>query len=141
MDQDNKTQVVHVNRLKANYNPQTWKPKVKQRPTRKPPQNPTSHLKEEDEIQVGRFPLETEVQLRNKTSPRQTLDTPEPNPQTLDTPESISQTLDTPISERTDPNYEPPETPKSRRELQPTRTEPPFTRSRARAVSQESMNE
>jgi len=141
MDQDNKTQVVHVNRLKANYNPQTWKPKVKQRPTRKPPQNPTSHLKEEDEIQVGRFPLETEVQLRNKTSPRQTLDTPEPNPQTLDTPESISQTLDTPIFERTDPNYEPPETPKSRRELQPTRAEPPFTRSRARVVSQESMNE
>jgi len=50
MDKDNKTQVVHVNRLKANYNPQTWKPKVKQKPTRKPPKNATSHLKEEDEF-------------------------------------------------------------------------------------------
>ena len=107
--------------------------------------------KEEEEVQVGKFPLGTEVQLQNKTSQRQTLDTPEPNPQTLDTPEvnsqtldtleSISQTLDTTISERTDPNYEPPETPKSRHELQPTCAEPPFTRSRARVVSQESMNE
>jgi hypothetical protein len=90
--------------------------------------------KEEEEVQVGKFPLGTEVQLQNKTSQRQTLDTPEPNPQTLDTPEvnsqtldtpepnvqtldtleSISHTLDTPISERTAPNYEPPETPKSR---------------------------
>jgi len=86
MDQHNKTQIVHVNRLKANYDPQTWKPKVKQKPTRKPPKNPTSHLKEdekeEDEIQVGKFPLETEVQLRNKTSPKQTLDTLEPISQT-----------------------------------------------------------
>jgi len=119
---------------------------VKQKPTRKPPKNPTLHLKEEDEkeddeIHVGRFPLETEFQLRNKTSLRQTLDILEPNPQTLDTPESISQTLDTLISERTVPNYEPPETPKSRRELQPTRAETPFTRSKSGVVSQECMNE
>jgi hypothetical protein len=40
MDQENKTQVVHVNRLKANYSPQTWKPKVKQKSTRKPPKTP-----------------------------------------------------------------------------------------------------
>jgi len=116
---------------------------------------PTSPLKEEDkkdEVQVGMFPLGTEFQLQNRTSPRQTLDTPEPNPQTLDTSELNSQTLDTPepnlqsldtlesnsqtlgtpISEYTDPNYEPPDTPKSRRELHSTRAEPAFTRSRAR---------
>jgi hypothetical protein len=45
---------------------------VKQKPTRKPPKSPTSLLKEEDEkeedeIQVGRFPLETEFQLRKKS--------------------------------------------------------------------------
>ena len=71
MDQDNKTQVVHVNRLKANYNPQTSKPKVKQIPTTKPPKKSTSHLQEEDEVQAGNFPLGTEFQLQNKTSPRQ----------------------------------------------------------------------
>jgi len=153
-----------VNRLKANYNPQTLKPKVKQKPTRKPPKNPTSRLKEdeeEDEVLVGKFSLGTEFQLQNITSQRKTLDplkqntqtlntpelnsqnldTPEPNLETLDTLESNSQILDTPISEHTDPNYEPPETPKSRRELQPTRAEPSLTRSRARVVSQESINE
>jgi len=128
---------------------------VKQNLQENHPKNPTSLLKEdekeEDVVQAGKFPLGTEVQLQNKTSPRQTLDTPEPNPQTLDTLElnsqtldtleSISQNLDTPVSERTNPNYEPPETLKSRRELQPTRAEPPFSRSRARVVSQESMNE
>ena len=96
---------------------------------------PTSPLKEEDkkdEVQVGMFPLGTEFQLQNRTSPRQTLDTPEPNLQSLDTLESNSQTLGTPISEYTDPNYEPPDTPKSRRELHSTRAEPAFTRSRAR---------
>jgi hypothetical protein len=40
MNQGNKTQIIHVNRLKANYNPQIWKPKVKQKPTRKPPKKP-----------------------------------------------------------------------------------------------------
>jgi len=36
-----KTQVVHVNRLKIAYNPETWKPKQK-------PENPKSELKEKE---------------------------------------------------------------------------------------------
>jgi hypothetical protein len=55
------------------------------------------------------------------------------------TPEPSPQALDTPASERRDPTYIPNETPKSRHELQPMRTEPPVTRSKARIVSQDSV--
>ena len=119
-----------MNRLKPNYNPQTWKPNLKQKGTKELPKKPTSYQEEEnqdDEHCLGRFPLRTEVQLQNRTSPDRTPINPEPDPQSAD----IS------ISENTDPNYEPPQTPTSRRELQRTRTEPPVTRSRARIVSQE----
>jgi len=118
-----------VNRLKPNYNPQTWKPNLKQKGTKELPKKPASYQEEnqEDEHYLRRFPLRTEVQLQNRTSPDRTPINPEPDPQSAD----IS------ISENTDPNYEPPQTPTSRRELQLTRTEPPVTRSRARIVSQE----
>jgi len=130
VDQQNKKLIVHVNRLKPNYNPQTWKPKLKQKGTKKLPKKPTSCQEEEnqdDERYLGRFPLRTEVRLQNRTSPDRNPITPEHYPQSAD----IS------ISENTDPNYEPPQTPTSRRELQHTRAEPPVTRSRARIVSQE----
>ena len=103
MDQQNK-KLVHVNRLKPNYNPQTRKPKLKQKGTKKLPKKPTSYQeeeKQEDEHYLGRFPLRTEVQLQNRTSPDQTPNTPEPDPQ----PADIS------ISENTDPNYESPKPP------------------------------
>ena len=126
VDQQNK-KLVHVNRLKPNYIPQTWKPKLKQKCT-KLPKKPTSYQeeKQEDEHYFGRFPVRTEVQLQNRTSSDQTPNTPEPDPQSTD----IS------ISENTNPNYEPPN-PLSRRKLQRTRAEPPVTRSRARIISQE----
>jgi hypothetical protein len=57
--------------------------------------------------------------------------------QTLDTLDPIQQITDTPNSERTDPSYCPPETPRSRTELQTTRLDPPITRSRARIMSQD----
>ena len=86
---------------------------------------------EENEFQFRRFPLEITNDLNDptncETSPDQTLDIPSP----------AEQTLDTPTSERTDPNYSPPTTPKSRRELQITRAEPPITRSRTRIMSPE----
>jgi hypothetical protein len=130
VDEQNKKLTVHVNRLKPNYNPQTWKPKLKQKGTKKLPKKPTSYQeadKQEDEHYLGRFPLRKEVQLHNRTSPDQTSNTPEPDPQSAD----IS------ISENTDPNYEPPQTPTLRRELQHTHTGPPVRRSRARIMSQE----
>jgi len=104
VDQRNKKLVVHVNRLKPNYNPQTWKPNLKQKGTKELPKKPASYQEEEsreDEHYLGSFPLRTEVQLQNRTSPDRTPITPEPDPQSAD----IS------ISENTDLNYEPPKPP------------------------------
>jgi hypothetical protein len=103
VDQQNKKLVVHVNRLKPNYNPQTWKLKFKQRGTKKLPKEPTSYQeeKQEDEQYLGMFPLRREIQLQSRTSPDQIPSTPEPD----------SQPADISFSENTDPNYETPETP------------------------------
>ena len=87
MDQQNKKLVVHVNRLKPNYNPQTSKPKLKQKGMKKLTKKPTSYQEEEnqeDEHYLERFPLRTEVQLQNRTSPDRTPITPEPYPQSAD---------------------------------------------------------
>jgi len=58
----------------------------------------------------------------------------------LQTPEVIQSEVDTSCSELRDPSYHPSDTPRSRRELQSTRTEPPITRSRARILSHDSVN-
>ena len=105
MDQRNKKLVVHVNRLKPNYNPQTWKPNLKQKGTKKLPEKPTSCQEEnqDDEHYLGRFPLRTEVQLQNRTSPDRTPITPEPDPQSADV--SISERSKDPRSKlRATPN-------------------------------------
>ena len=54
------------------------------------------------------------------------------SPTALDTPETEPHYLDTPGSQRADPNYIPPDTPHSRRELGTTRQDPPVTRLRSR---------
>jgi len=54
-----------------------------------------------------------------------------------DTPESAQQRVDTPLSERRDPNYQPPSTPRSRRELRDARPEPPLTGARTGAQTQD----
>jgi len=83
---DQQKLTVHVNRLKSNYNPQTWKLKLKQKGTKKLPKKPTLCQEEEkeDEHYLGRFLLRTEVQLQNRTSPDQNLNNPEPDPQPAD---------------------------------------------------------
>ena len=62
-----------------------------------------------------------------------------PRTQDLNTPDAATQVLETPFSDQTDPSYHPPETPRSRSELQTTLTDPPVTRSRTRILSQDSM--
>jgi hypothetical protein len=68
------------------------------------------------------------------------LGTPERENPPLQTPEVIQSEVDTPCSELRDPSYHPSDTPKSRREFQSTRTEPPITRSRSRIMSHDSVN-
>jgi len=70
-----------------------------------------------EEVRIGPLPLMKEIPLENSDLPDQPSNTPDYTPQVMDTP----------TSERADPAYYPPESPKSRRELQTTRTEPIMT--------------
>jgi hypothetical protein len=135
MDQFITKHVVHVNRLKPNYNPQTWKRKLKQKVQRTPPRKFTQCQKEEeeeeeeddDEIKIGQLPLRIEPLHLDRDLLDQTFDTPQPD----------LHDLDTPIPQRPSANYEPPETPRTRRELEPIKVELPLRRSGARIFSQE----
>jgi hypothetical protein len=100
---------------------------------KKPRVNTLEHTDEEveEEAIISPFPL---IQATPREDATEILAPPDQSPHT---PEHTSQTLDTPTSEHSDPTYVPSETPRSRREVQPTKTEPPITRSRARVVSQE----
>jgi hypothetical protein len=133
VSQNDKRQIVHINRLKKYYNQGLWKQKPSQTTVKQPPKRLTkhSHQEEEKEFQFRKLPLEITDELNDQinceTLPDQTLDIPSPS----------EQTLDTPSSERTDPNYSPPTTPKSRRELQATCTDPPITQSQTRTMLQD----
>jgi len=130
---NHKKKTVHANRLKEAYDPEILKPKQEPeaRKKRKNKRSPRSENQEEEEIQIGSFPL-LEIQ------PQETVVEPgTPPSQDPDTPESAQQRVDTPHSERTDLNYEPPSTPRSRRELRDARPEPPLNRSRTRAQTQD----
>jgi len=130
--QDDKKIVVHLNRLKRCYNQSLWKPRQNHKAQKKPPKRKTKRLDsgEEEEIRVGPFPLMT---ADNPTAVNEST-TPQ-NP-ALDTPDTDRRTMDTPSS-KDDPSYYPLDTPRSRRELQTMRTEPPITRSRARNMLQD----
>ena len=62
-------------------------------------------------------------------------------PHQMDTPASEPQFLDAPGSQRIDPNYDPPDTPRSRRELWTMRPQPPITRIQSRLQSLQEASE
>jgi len=74
---------------------------------------------EEYEVLIGSRPL-----LKTRP-PQERLEPRTPPSLTPSTPDSVQLAVDTPYFEHTDPNYEPPRTPRSRRELQAVRPEPP----------------
>jgi len=127
---NHKKQIVHVNRLKKAYDPEIWKPKQEPEEPKKQINkgSPKSENQEEEEdIRIGSFPL-LEIQENETGVEPGTLPSQDP-----DTLESAQQRVDTPLSERRDPNCEPPSTPGLRRELRDARPELPLTRARTRA--------
>ena len=119
---------MHVNRLKEAYNPVTWNPKPERKPKRTGKTVTQINEGEENEIKIGSTPLwkASRTEVGDEQTATGSFDSPQP-----------IQSLDTPSSEYRDPSYEPPETPRSRRELRVTRPEPPVTRSRARILTQD----
>jgi hypothetical protein len=123
--QNGKKQTIHVNRLKPAHDPTVWNPKFEQKVSQKPCKQPDTIHEEDggdDEIKTRHFLLLSEMPLEARTPPSQVPDTPDSTPRTTDTSHS----------ERRDPSYELPGTPRSRRELRTVRPEPPWTRSRTR---------
>jgi len=133
----NKKQAVHVNRLKPAYDSEAWKPKEERKTVEKLRKKPNlcSEEEEEDETKFGPHPLLETSQPESRTE-RQV-----PVYRTPMTPEAVSPITDTPTFESQDPTYLPPQTPRSRREMQNTRIQPPVTRSRIRIMSQENVTE
>jgi len=84
-----------------------------------------SSYDEEEGFTVGSFPLVTVDTIPEN-------DCTNPTISILDTPETDRRTSDTPSPSKDDPSYCPLDTPRSRRELQTNREEPPITRARAR---------
>jgi len=125
-DRKAKKQIVHINRLKAAHDPARWKPVNNSNQARK--HSPKRHVdrvsEEEVEFRSRPIPLAPEA----PTSLRRSID---PAPVV---PQPAPIILDTPGSERADPSYFPPTTPISRRDVHPTRFEPPVTRARARLL-------
>jgi hypothetical protein len=83
---------------------------------------------EEDEFRIGSLPLQIPNYDRTESET--------PLVHTPNIPDQVQQMVETPLLERDDQNYTP-KNPRSSREIQPTRTAPLVTRSRARIMSQE----
>ena len=120
MDQNNKKQTVHVNRLKPAYDSEAWKPKAERKTVKKlrKKSNLRSEEEEEDETKFGPHPLFEARQPEFRTERQVPLD------QTPITPEAVSPITDTPTFESKDPTYPPPQTPRSRRAMQNPRIQP-----------------
>ena len=130
MNQQGKESVVHINRLQRANKQGIWKPKKrlgsyrKQRTRRQDP--------EEDESAVlgpGRMSIHAPHVENRQPGYRSPNRNP---PRALDTPATEQHNLDGPGSQHADPNYVPPDTPRSRRELGTTRPDLPVTRLRSR---------
>ena len=125
-DRKAKKQIVHINRLKAAHDPAHWKPVNNRNRARKPNPKRLVDRVSEEEVEFCSKPIPlapgAPTALRRSIAPTPVV--PQPPPQILDTPGS----------ERADPSYFPPTTPSSRRDVHPTRFEPPVTRARARLL-------
>jgi len=137
VSQDNRKQIVHINRLKRCYNQSLWNARQNQKTLKKPPKKKMKRRDsgegEEEGFTVGPFPLVTD-----DTTPENECMTPPIS--ILDIPDTDRRILDTPSPSKDYLSYCPLDTPRSRRELQTTREEPPITRARARNMLQDVNN-
>jgi hypothetical protein len=125
-DRKAKKQIVHINRLKAAHDSSLWKSINERNRSRKPSSKSpvTIESGEEAELLARPIPLVQEVPTGDRRPLVPSPVVPQPAPQVLDTPGS----------ERSDPSYFPPNTPNSRRNMQPTKFETSVTRARARIL-------
>jgi hypothetical protein len=130
IDQNNKSQIVHVNCLKIAHNNDLWKPKQHRNAKKKTREKEKKHLdeEEEDEFRIGSLPMQ--IPNHNRT------ESETPLVQTPNTPDPVQQMVETRLR-------------KGRSKLHPSKNPPipsrnaphengtPVTSSRARIMSKE----
>jgi hypothetical protein len=129
-NQQGKEFVVHLNRMKRAFKQGIWKAKSRERCYRK--QRTRQQELEEDEPAVlapGPMSIPVPQDGNQQPTPRTPNRSP---PHMMDTPATEPHSSNVHGSQRTDPNYVPPTTPRSRRELGTTRSHPPLTRLQSR---------
>jgi hypothetical protein len=144
VDKKGKEIVVHINRLKKSYDETPWSFKNTRRPRQKTKQPDTEEtLYENMEIQSRPIATGYErepqvVKTQALVVEQQQLDQDTQVPGNVGTPDTDgNRRRHMPESSVQDPDYEPPNSPPSRRELAATPIAPPQTRSRARLQLQE----
>ena len=130
---------MHVNRLKQAHKQGIWKAKGQERCYRK--QRIRQQEPEEDKpALLAPGPMSIPAHQDDNWQP-----TPgNPNrspPHQMDTPTSAPHSLDAPGSQRIDPNYVPPDTPRSRRELGTTGPQPQITKLQSRLQALQEASE
>ena len=143
VNQKGKEFVVHINRLKKSYDETPWSFENTRRPRQKTKQPDTEEaLEENEEIRsrpiVTGYEREPQVVETQALGEEQQLDQDTQMPENVETPDTDgNRRRHMPDSSAQDPDYEPPNSPRSRRELATTPIAPPLTRSRARLQLQE----
>jgi hypothetical protein len=121
-----------VNRLKRSYNEDAWRlkqtGKTSDRLRERKEKGEEEEPGDEEEMRIKSTHISKACMSGARTEHRSL---PDPG---LATPDD-GRLADTSGFEARDPSYEPPETPRSRRQLQSTRQEAPLTRARARLRS------
>jgi len=136
--------VVHINRLKKSYDQTPWSFENARRPRQKTRQLDTEEaLDENAEIQSRPIATGYEsepqvIETQALMEEQQQLDQDPQVPANAETPDADrNRRRQMPDSSVQEPDYEPPNSPRSRRELATTPIAPPVTRSRARLQLQE----
>jgi len=140
VDKKGKEFVVHINRLKKSYDQTPWSFENARRPRQKTRQLDTEETLDEN-AEIQSRPIATGYERELQAIEMQAL----MQEQQLDQDPQVPANVETPDADRNrrrqmtdssaqDPDYEPPNSPRSRRELA---IAPPVTRSRARLQLQE----
>ena len=144
VNQKGKEFVVHINRLKKSYDETPWSFENTCRPRRKTKHPDTDETLDEN-VEIQSRPIATDyecepqvVEAQALGEEQQQLDQDTQMPGNVETPNTDgNRRRHMPDSSAQDPDYEPPNSPCSRRELTTTPIAPPLTRSRARLQLQE----
>jgi hypothetical protein len=133
--------VVHINRLKKSYDSAPWKFETVRHPRQKA-RKPDAEPRDET-MQIQSRPNATEKEPEPRVAVEGQIQVGEKpkSPEMVENPAEEGNSWGLPDSSLWDPDYVPPRSPHSRRELATTHTAPPITRRRASLLMQDNPPE